>query len=225
MTVSQLLQEIAEVGVSNPRLSSNFMGWLNRAQRNICQRGNFNGMHQVNEVTLLAGNNSVSLGTSYKDAAPEYPAVTYVSPTGGSPIPCKVISRAMASRYRSFWSFPFYAVTQPYLPPRYVFIEQDSAGPWTLYLPPEIIAQADTTFNIEGFFYPDDFVSGSDTNWLTTHGALCDALINLTKALAYRAIDPTDPKAMASDQEYDKYFLQARYMDTAQRLSGRQIHM
>lgn len=225
MNLADILQELAELGVNNPRLSSNYRAWVNRSQRAIAQRRNWNVCHDVQQVTLLAGNNSVSLGPTFKQLAPERSPISYVSPTGGSPIPVQVISRAVASRYRSFWSFPFYAVTQPYLPPRYVFVEQDANGPWTMYLPPEIIVQADTTFNVEAYYYPADLVNGNDSNGITTHGALSDALINRAKSMAYYAIDPTDPKGQAAEQLSEKYIMQAAYEDTAQRSGGRAIHM
>lgn len=224
MTLQEILQEVGELSLSNPRLSSNYIGFVNRAQRQICQRGNFNGMHSLLQVTMLAKTSAVDLGPSYKALTSEQSSVAYINPAGSGRISVMVKSRAQCNRWWTSWNFPWYSASQPYLPPRIVFIEQNAGGNYYMNLPPLIVAQADINFEVECYTYSAPLQNGNDTNWLTQHGSLCEALINLTRNLAFRSVNQFEEAAI-SYAEYEKYYKQARTEDALQRSAGRAIHM
>lgn len=224
MNVTEILQEIGELSVNNPRLSSNYIGFLNRAQRMIAQRGNFNGSHDLLQVTMPSGQSAVDLGPTFKAVTSETSGVAYINPAGSGRISVQVSSRAKCNRWWTWWNFPWYSASQPYLPPRVVFIEQNAGGNYYMNLPPLIVAQADINFEVECYTYPAPLKNGNDTNWMTEHGQLCDALINLVRNLAFRSINQFEEAAI-SYAEYEKYYLQARYADTRQRSSGRALNM
>jgi hypothetical protein len=224
-TVADIIQEIAEVGVVNSRLSSNYLGWLNRAQRWVCGRRNWNFCFDYQQFTLVGGTSSFQLGPSFKALAPERSPVSYIAPGGGAPITVNISSRAQLSRFWTSWTAYFYTPNTFWLPPTWMFLEQDNNGQWTLNLPPSIVAQNDITYGVSAYYFPADFTSGSNTNGLTTHPILIDALINYTKALAYWAQDPTDQRGAAARTIAEQAMTSAAYDDVLTRSSGRAIHM
>lgn len=113
-----------------------------------------------------------------------------------------------------------------YLPIRVVFMERDGPGGlWTLNVPPQFILTQDMTFYVQGYYLPEDLVSGGDSNFFTNQGELAEAVIARTKALAFFAEDPTSEKGQASMQQFEMHYQNSLYSDRAQLFSGVTLRM
>jgi hypothetical protein len=168
---------------------------------------------------------SVGLGSTFKCLASEKSPVTYDDPTGTNPrpIPVDVISRAISNRI-GYYNPSVNTVTNSY-PIQYVFLELNGpTGEWGLYLPPQYQPVA-ITFNVSGYFYPADLSLGTDSNALTNHPMLEEALINMTKARAYFAEEVDNPKGTAALALAEQAIRSAQYSDAAQEFSGRPIRL
>lgn len=211
MNLQQLIYEIAELGVGSQRLQSDYVRFLNRAQRTICQRNNWAFMASRITATIPAGQTSVALPATFKTLQPEKSAVTYAD-SSGRPIPVEVTSRATLERTSGFGS-----------PAAFCFIEEGPSG-YTFNIPYDSAPTVNTDFTLKAFVFPADLALGTDHNALTDHGILADALLNKAKALAYFAEDPTDKRGFACEDLYQRAYQSALYADARARIAGHSMH-
>lgn len=228
MNLADIIEECAGLGVKSPRLDVYWKSFVNRAQRQIAQRRSFSFMHDQRQVTINQGSFSADLDPTFKELSSEKSPVSYQDQTVPyvMPIPCEVISRARADRmgYNPYVT-PFPTLLNAF-PLRYVFIERNGPnGLWKLFLPQQYQTSPSVTFTVSGYYYPADLILGSDTSGVTEHPDLCEAIINLTKALAYRSEEVDNPKALAAYQLYEQSYRHAAYTDQAQRFAGRSLKM
>lgn len=224
MNLSEVIHECGELAVKDRALISDIKGFVNRAQKTICQRRNWNFMHDRQQATITAGGTSANMPATFKELGTERSPVSYTNPANGLPITVTVSSRSELERLGYYRGIYFATLPASYLPIGYVFIEQNAGGVWTLNIPQQYIASSNIVFNIQAYYFPADLVLGTDHNGLTDHGDLAEALINKTKALAYFSQDPTDPRGVAALQMYEQQMRQAAYDDTRQRIAGRAMH-
>jgi hypothetical protein len=219
MNLGQILHEVGELRSPNgDRLRSNIKNMVNRAQRSICERRSWTFMADRIRITLPASAAYVSLPETFKELRPFYP-VTYSDATL-TDVPVTMSDRAALESLAYTPGFSSSALGL--LPIRYAFLEQNGPdGAWTFNVPAQYIPSSDVSFALSGFFYLPDLVANSDENGITRHGELADALINRTKAIAYRAENPEDPRAIACDGEYERLVRSASYSDEHKRLAGR----
>lgn len=227
MTRSEIIEECAGLGVKDPRLDVYWGQWLNRAQKRIAQRKNWNLMHDVRPVTVLSGATSVLLGKEFKQLGEEESPVSFNY--GQYRMPVKVTSRARIEGL-GFWPLLNGPLCLPapygYIPIQVVFIEQDGpGGQWNLSVPSQYSISTNCVFNISAFWYPQDLLQGSDHNAMTDHGELCEAIINLTKSLAYFAEESDSVKGQAAMELYEASYQSALYSDVAQSMGGRTPRM
>lgn len=228
MTIGDVLFEVGELGNQSDRVQIDLVRFINRAQQRICQRRNWSFCHDQRSVTLPQGQLGASIDRNFKQLSTERSAVTYQDPTVNYqlPIPCEVISRAEANRRGLFpWGIPFPAPVNAY-PLRYVFIEKNGPnGAWMLYIPQQYTTSPTVTFMVSGYYYPNDLKNADDHSGVTDHPELCDALINLTKALTYFSEDTKSEDGMAAMALYEQAYKLASYSDSAQRYQARQLNM
>lgn len=221
--LSDIIREVGELGLQNARLDNDYKGFVNRAVKAIAERRNWSFLHDDIAVVMPAGANSVALPANFKCLSTEKSPVTYIDTATGRNIPIAVKTRQEIERQLYYVSYPYSK------PLSEIFLEINQTGPnaglWALNLPnadPNLTA---ITFTLSCFTLPADLVLGTDSNAITNHGELCEAVINKTKALAYFTEDPSDKRGMAANQLYEMHFKLAG-MDDARRLAaGRSIHM
>lgn len=228
MTLAEILYEAGELGNTSQRVSLDWKRFVNRAVRKIVQRRNWSACHDQRSVFIQQGVTSAPLDKNFKCLSSERSPVSYQDPTVPYPlpVPCEVISRAMANRMGfNPWTTPF--PTAPVcFSLRYVYIERNGpGGAWTLNLPIQAIANPATTFTISGFYFPNDLINADDSNAITNHPELCDAVINLTKYLAYSAEDNAPQQEQIMRQRYEESYNHAAYGDAYQSLQGRALRM
>ena len=211
---------IADVATSYPTING---------ERTITVTGSTGFTVPVNVTTAGTGGTitfrSVSLGSTFKCLGSEKGPVTYDDPTGNNPrpIPVDVVSRAITNRI-GYYNPSLNTVTNTY-PIQYVYLEQNGpSGEWGLYLPAQYQPTA-ITFNVTAYFYPADLELGTDSNALTNHPMLEEALINMTKARAYFAEEVDSPKGAAAAVLAEQAIRSAQYGDVQQEFSGRPIRM
>lgn len=210
MNLEQILIEVGELRTpKGDPLMPNYIGWVNRAMRTMTERRNWSFMWDVDEVVMPAGATSVNLPATFKELGPEQSPVSYTSPlNGGYPIPCFVSTRARLQRmmvaplpYST--QFPS-GLPSFYMPYYWVFIERNGpGGTYTLNLMPQNVAQDDVNFSLSAYWHMEDLAGSNDSNALTNHGDLGDCLVNLTKAIAYKATDPADARAAACMDDFN----------------------
>lgn len=227
MNLSEIIYEVGEISIGTVRLESDFVNFTNRAIRTICTRRNWNFMHNRTQVTIPSGQTSVSLGLNFKQLSPEKSPISFTY--GLYNLQVYVASREETESWgiwpwvNGYDSFPTPGSVWPI---RVVFMEQDGpGGAWTLNIPPQFPAVSNLPYNVSAFWYPDDLVLGTDSNGVTNDGQLCDALINLTRALCYTALDPTSKQAAASRVLYEDYFRKACYQNESQHFGGRPLRL
>ena len=228
MTLSEIIYECGELGVKSIRVNSDWKRFVNRAMRQIANRRNWSFMHDQRTATIVAPSLSVSLGKTFKQLSSEKSPVSYQDPSTPNqfPIPVEVISRARADRMGYNPAITPFPSQLNAFPLRYVFIERNmSANEWQMFLPQQYQTYPTVTFNISAYYYPDDLDLGDDRNGLTDHGDLCEALINLTKALAYLAEEVDDPKGKAAYELYELAMKHAFYNDSSQVYGGRSLKL
>lgn len=228
MNFGEILLECGELGNTSSRVNQEWRRFVNRAQRRIAQRRDWNFCHDVRTVTIKSGQLSSPLDKNFKKLANEKSPISYQDPTVPFPlpIPVEVISRAQADRMGyNPWTTPF--PTAPVcFSLRYVFLEQNGPnGQWMLYLPVQAIANPTAVYTVSAYYYPSDLQNADDHNGMTDHPELGDALINLTKGMAYFAEDSTSPQGVACMEEYEKCYRRASYSDCQQRFGGRPLMM
>lgn len=232
MTLSDILQEVGEIdtaiakgGALDGRMNTSLRNMVNRAQRAICRRRNWNFMRDRRTATVASGNTSCNLGDAFKELSSEQSPVSYTY--GVYNLPVLVTSRE-ALEARGIWPWldgPFFIpIPGGVWPIRTVFIEGTSAG-WTLNIPVQFAPTTDVVFNISAFYYPADLILATDHNQLTDDGELAEALLHKTRAIAYAAADPSDKRVAAAEQIYEQRFISACYSDGHQTYAGRTLHL
>lgn len=225
---AEILYECSSLANQSTRIELDWTRLINRAQRRICQRRSWSFCHDQRQVTVNQGTLSANLDANFKELSSEKSPISYNDPsqTYQFPIPCVLISRARADRqgYNPFFA-PYPTLLNAF-PLRYVFIERNGPnGFWTLNIPQQYMVNPTAVFNVSGYYYPDDLKLGDDHNGVTDHPELCDALINLSKALAYYSEDETNPRGDKCMELYEDNYRKASYSDTQQRLMGRSLTM
>lgn len=224
MNLTEILIEIADLGLHNARLDTDIKRMVNRAMRRMCERKSFTWLHNIIFATVPQNLFTIALPSNFKELDSEFSPVCWLNPASQQAVPCRVISRAQAERMGLAFAYPFAPPQVQYLPTGAVFIENDGTG-WTLNTPQSFPVATAITYQLSCYLYPPDLVLGSDSNFLTTNGELSDALINLTKAIAYFSEDPSDPRGVAARSNYENIFQTACYTDSRQRNAGRPIHV
>lgn len=228
MTLTEIVYEVQQLGVKSSRTLADSKNFVNRAIRRVAQRRNWTCLHDIRTATMPSGSNEAPLDPNFKALSSEKSPVSYQDPTTSMtlPIPCEVTSRALSTR---MGYNPFVAISPAVLntfPLRYVYIEQNAGGRWTLFLPQQYQTNpTSVVFTISAYYYPETLVLGDDSNGITNHPELCDAVINLAKHLAYAAEEVDNPKADAALSLYERAYKSAAYSDVAQQFSGRQLQM
>lgn len=228
MTLSEILYECGELGNQSTRVTLDWKRFVNRAIQRIAQRRDWSFLHDQRNCVIPANQLYGPLDANFKGLGRERTPISYQDPTATYtlPIPVEIISRAR-SLYLTWNPFLACFPTAPNVfPLRYIFLERNGpGGGWQIWLPTQYTANPPVTFNVSGYYYPNPLVNANDTNAMTNQPELCDAIINLAKALAYRAEgnDPDHAK-MAYDQ-YEEAYKSASYSDTAQKWSGRELKM
>src|SRR5580693_6413475 len=201
MTLGEIIFECGELGNQSPRVEIDWKRTINRAMRRIAQRRNWSFMHDQRQVTILQNTLSAALDKNFKQLSSEKSPISYLDPTTTYqlPIPCEVISRARANRMGYNPWFAPYPVQLNAFPLRYVYVEKNGPnGAWMLYIPQQYVANPTVTFNVSGYYFPTDLRNSDDHNGFTDHSELCDAIINLSKALAYFAEESDSAKGLAA---------------------------
>lgn len=224
MNLTDLLFEIGEIGVKDQRLDVDLIRLINRAMRRMQERKSFTFLHDVILATVPQSLFTVALPDNFKELGSEFSPVAWQNPASAQYVPCRVISRAQAERMGLAFAYPFAPPQVQYLPTGAVFIENNGAG-WTLNTPQSFPVATAITYQLSCYLYLPDLVDGSDTNFITNNGELSDALVNLTKAIAYFTEDPSDPRGAAARVNYEDIFKTACYTDSRQRNAGRPIHV
>lgn len=228
MNFAQILDECSTLGNRSTTIEMNWRNWVNRAQRRICQRFNASFMHDQRQVTINQGTLSALLDKNFKEVSSEKSPISYNDPsqTYQFPIPCVLISRARGDRqgYSPYYA-PFPTLLNAF-PLRYVFIERDGPnGQWSLNIPQQYMVNPTAVFNVSAYYYPNNLEGGNDSSGVTEHPELCDALINLTKAMSFFSEDAESKQGQACMALYEQLFRQATYSDLQQRLQGRSLAM
>jgi len=224
MTLEQLIREIGELSVKNGRLNSDIRGWVNRAQRTICERRNWTFMHDTIEVDIAANTAKASLPAEFKELATENSPVSFSVSGSNVPLPVRVLSRAEINRRGNVFPLVYTQAVSTQAPILEVFIEQNAEGTWTLNIANTAQQSNPVTFTVSGYFYVPDLEKGSDQNALTNHGDLVEALIARTKAIAYGSQDETDERITACMANYDRHIRDAIYADASKKNGGRALH-
>jgi hypothetical protein len=224
MNLAELTRYAGELRkASGDRLTSDVKSLINRAQRKICEK-NWGFMRDTLDVTILAGATSGELAQNFKELTPERHPVSFTdsTTTANCAMPVRVYSREEMQR-RGWWPMRnWVAGTSTYLPGFGVYIDQ-SQGVSTLNIPQNLASSTDLTFTVSAFYYPEELVKASDHNPLTDHGDLQDALLNLAKAYAYEAEDPTNPAGQACRLLYASAVRTAEYNDVRKTYAGRTL--
>jgi hypothetical protein len=228
MTLNEILFEVGELRAPNgDPLRSNIKRFVNRSMKSIQERKSWTFMRQRVAVVMEAGETSAALPANFKELAPELSPVTY-SNGALEGVPVDVRSRSELERLT--YTPGISSAVTGHMAIQYVFIEP--LGPdeddgtdlgWGLFVPAQYTPQENTTFQVQGFFYLADLVHGTDHNGLTDDGNLGDALVNLVKSMAYRAADPTDPRADPCLAEYERWYKLASYANETKKFSGRRM--
>lgn len=227
MTLDDITREVSEFQGLDSGLDQDIHPWINRAVKRIAQRRNWSGMHDQRQATIMAAQLSCPLDENFKALSSEKSPISYQDPTVSyaMPIPCEVISRARANRqgYSPFAS-PVPTLLNAY-PLRYVFIERNQGGRWTLFLPQQYQVNPTVVFTISAYYYPNPLKQGTDSNVITDHPELCDAVVNLARVLAISSRDVTDKRIAGAMALYEQAYKSAAYSDVAQAMQGRSLMM
>ena len=229
MTLSDIIYEVGELGLKNARLDADYKGFVNRAVRAIAMRRNWTFLHERLSVTMTAGTVTAPLvsavsGATFKQLSTEQSPVTYTCPTQGIDIPVWVRSREEIERRIHILSYPYSK------PLTTVFLELNTnsgpnAGVWTINLPKPFPETTNITFNVSCFTIPAPLSAGGDSNAITNHPELVEAVINRTRSIAYFAEDTTDKRGISAMLLYENSYKLAAHEDALVSLGGQSIHM
>lgn len=223
MNLEELTREVGEFSVRSSRTDTDTVSYINRAIRRVSQRRNWNCLHDQRTVVMASGSLSTELDPDFKELSAERSPVSYYDNTSGNsvPIPCEVTSRAIATRVCSNPLISDYPTISSGFPFRIVFIEQNQGGRWTINIPQQYQSNPSLTYTISGYYFPRPLKLGPESNGISDHPILCDAVLNLAKHLAFVAEDPESTKAVAAYALYDQAYRSAIYAEVNQALAGR----
>lgn len=226
MNLADIVRE-ASYGIKDSQVQLDIKGFANRAIRTIAERANWTSMHDRRPAIIPSGFQNVSLGAQFKQLSTEESPISYSY--GNYELAVQVTSRSRI-QLAGIWPFPNGPFSMPvpggYMPVRVVFLERDGpGGQWKLWVPPQFPITQDAVFQIQAYWYPDPLVKGDDRNPMTDDGNLGEAIIRLTAAYAFRAVDPTDPKGDAAKAQAEEAITRAIYSDVAISLGGRALRM
>ncbi len=214
------MQEVGELSLKSPATEMNVRSYVNRAIRAIAQRWNWTFMHDIQLVTLPASQTSVTMPSNFKELSREDSPISFSYGLYRLPVTVTTRSRIESA---GLWPLMNGPLSMPlpggYLPVRVVFMERNGpGGAWTLNVPPQFIITQAMTFNVQGYYYPNELVSASDSNAFTEQGELVEAIIARAKAIGYFAEDPSSPLGQAAMQQFELHFRNALYGDSQQSL-------
>lgn len=218
--------ELGRSGDSGQRALSDWPTFINMAQREIAERSLWSFMHDQVPTILSSGQTSVSLGATFKQLGQEESPVSF--DYGNYKLPVKVMSRERIEGM-GIWPWlngPFsLSIPGGYMPAMVVFLENNVGGDWTLNVPPQYVVTQAITFNVSAYYYPDDLMLGSDHNAFTDDGNLCQAIINISKSIAYQIEESDGEKANAARLMAEASIERALYSDSARKFNGRTARM
>lgn len=230
MCLEDLIREVS-YAVPDDLLRNDLKPVVNRAIRAIAQRGDWTCTHSRRAVVLPSGATSTPLSALYKKLTSEITPITLAY--GQYNLPVRVVSREQVEAWGT-WPWPMDNLTNVPLPGvtcplRVVFLEQNGpGGPWAIHIPPQFPSAVELTFHISAYWYPEDLRAGQDSNNLTNHPDLGDAITNLAKSMLY-AMNLRDKVNVAAFQAartiYEQNIKSAFYSDAAIWRSGRLMRM
>lgn len=218
MTLGEIILEVGELALRNPRTEINVRSYINRAINIIGQRRSWTFMHTIQQVTIQAQQTSAAMPASFKCLSEQSSPISFTY--GQYRLPVTVTTRSYIESC-GLWPLMNGPLSMPvpggYMPIRVVFMERDGPGGlWTLNVPPQFIITTAMVFNVQGYYFPPPLAQASDSNAFTQQPEVCEAIVALAKAIGYRAEEPDDPKGEASMKQFEDYFNQAAYMDVRQ---------
>lgn len=227
MILGDILLEVGEICVHDAKLEINIRSYVNRAIRYIAQRRNWSGMFDWSQVTLLAGNFSVTMPDTFKELGREASPISFNY--GQYRLPVNVLTRSQIESF-GVWPFVNGPLSMPipgsYVPIQVVFMERRGpGGPWTLNIPPQFSATQNQTYNVQGYYYPSDLAQASDSNFFTTQPEIVEAVIAKAKSIAFFAQDPTSDKGEAARKQFEDLYVTALYSDASQAMSQVPLRM
>lgn len=218
MTLFEIVQEVGELSLKSPATEMNVRSYVNRAIRAIAQRANWSFMHDIQQVTLPANNTSVTMPSNFKELSREDSPISFTYGLYRLPVTVTTRSRIESA---GLWPLMNGPLSMPlpggYLPVRVVFMERNGpGGAWTLNVPPQFIITQAMVFNVQGYFFPPELQSMTDSNAFTNQGELVEAVIARAKAIGYYAEDPSSKLGQAAMQQFEFHFQNALYGDVQQ---------
>lgn len=227
MTLAQLIHYVGEIGVKQQAADLEIRDYINQAIQYCAERYSFVGMHNWSQVTLLSGQTSVTLPTTFKELSRQQSPISFTY--GSYNLPVIVTTRSQIEA-AGLWPLMNGPLSMPlpggYLPVRVVFLEQDGpGGQWTLNVPPQFIITTNLVFNVQGYYYPMPLQQGTDSNALTNNGQLCQAIISLAKSFAYLNDDDTSKQGTAAMERFEDLFAKCLYEDTQRLYNGINLRM
>lgn len=227
MNLSTLIRFVGEVGLKQQQQDSDIRGYVNRAIHYIASRANFNCMHDIQEVTLISGNTSVTLPPEFKELSHQASPISFSYGIYRLPV---IVSTRSAIEACGLWPLMNGPLSMPlpggWLPIRVVFMEQDGPGGlWTLNVPPQFIITNNCTFNVQAYYYPKPLLQGDDSNGLTNNGQICEAIIALAKAFAFLGNDETAKQGQAAMERFEVLFQNSLYDEVHRTYSGVNLRM
>lgn len=227
MNLGELIYEIGELSLKNPRTEINVRGYVNRAINIVGQRKNWTFMHTIQEVTIQAQQTSATMPASFKCLSEQDSPISFTYGLYRLPVTVTTRSQIEACGLWPLMNGPLSMVVPGgYWPIRVVFMERDGPGGlWTLNVPTQFIISTAATFNVQGYYFPPSLQQASDSNPFTQQPEVCEAIVALAKAIGYRAAEPSSPDGDACMKQFEDYFNQAAYMDVRQQFSGVTLRM
>lgn len=218
LNFGEIIYEVGELSLRNPRTEINTRGYVNRAINIIGQRKNWTFMHTIQQVTIQSGQSNATMPASFKCLSEQESPISFTY--GEYRLPVTVTTRSQVEAC-GLWPLMNGPLSMPlpggYLPIRVVFMERDGPGGlWTLNMPPQFVLTTNMVFNVQGYYFPPPLQQAGDTNAFTQQPEVCEAIVALAKAIGYRAEEPGDPKGEAAMAQFEDYFSQAAYMDVRQ---------
>lgn len=230
MTLSEIIFECGELGRpgnTGQRVLSDWPKFINRAQRTICDRANWSFLKTRSQFTISSGSTFVSLGSRFKQLTEEESPVSFNY--GQYNLPVKITTRERIEGC-GIWPLQNGPTSLPipggFSPIQVLFLERNAPGGlWALNSPPQYSVTQDAVFNVSAYWYPADLAGGDDRNTMTDSGDLSEAIVNLAKALAYRAEEVDSPKGLAAKEIAEEAIGRALYSDSAIKFGGVTLRM
>lgn len=225
MTLEDLTRE-SGYGIQDPKVQNDLKSFVNRAQRTIAERYNFSCLFDRRPVVIPSGFSSQDIGADFKQLNEEPSPVSYQY--GTYQLSVCVVSRSEVELW-GIWPYPSGPLSMPvpggFYPARVVFFERNAGGNWTINIPPQFQLTQEAAFWIKAYWYPTPLQKGSDENPMTRDGNLNQAIISLTQCFAFKAVDPTDKRAIQARLDAEDAINKAMYADSLVKMQGRSWRM